>query len=324
MRLLFFLLLLSACKARTPEQEIATNIEDVIKNTVVDTAKVYALHLSPADGTVYRYTTTNETTTLIEMENNKVETVNNTEVKNLYTISKDSNDHIVFTVRYDNIKVATKKGDKETELNAETAGLTNNPVERMLNALKDQTITVTVSSNGAVKSINGYEELGYRFLSGFSDNDSYGREIARQQWDQIIINGIVKGNIGQMFKTLPDTSVYLGFRWMVSEKQEGELPMDIETIFLIKEINDDGKIVVASESKMKSAEGAITNIPGQKDVSATLTGKRTGIAYVNGNSGMVERSHYTTKISGFVQVMGIKTPMTLIRKLDIKGAQVIK
>ncbi|MCC6286309.1 MAG: hypothetical protein IT249_00340, partial [Chitinophagaceae bacterium] len=146
--------------------------------------------------------------------------------------------------------------------------------------------------------------------------DNYGREIAKKQWDQIIINGIVKGNVGQMFKALPDTSVYQGYRWTVQEKQEGELPMDIETSFIIKEINE-GQVIVVSESNMKSTEGAITNMPGQKDVQTELKGKRAGVAYIDINDGMIVKSKYVTDISGFVNVMGIKTPISIITNLNV-------
>lgn len=318
MRLFLLLFFLTGCKAKTTE----TNAHNAIQNVVVDSSKSIILHLSPANGSVYRYFTNNETATLLEMEGNKMETISNTVVENIYHIHKDSNQNIVFNIKYENIKVTTKKNDVESEVDAANAALTNNPVERMLGMLKEQEINVAVSSQGKIHSITGYEEMGNKLLSNFSDKDGYSRDIAKQQWDQVVINGIVKNNVGQMFKSFPGAKVYRGYRWTSKEKQEGELPMDVETSFVIKEIDADGNVIIASESNIKTAEGTQSNVPGQKNVQTDIKGKRSGIAYVNGITGMIEKSEYTTTVSGHINVMGIESPMSITTRLNITGKKI--
>ena len=58
-------------------------------------------------------------------------------------------------MKYDKIHLYTKKGDTETDLDADNAGLTADPTEKMLGILKSANILATVGPMGAVKSASG-------------------------------------------------------------------------------------------------------------------------------------------------------------------------
>src|SRR5690606_31355741 len=148
------------------------------------------------------------------------------------------------------IKVLSQKDNVRLEADAANAMLSVKPLERMLGILKEQDIQVKLSASGVVEYINGYEELGQRFLSKFAEGDTYGKAIAKEQWDKIIANGLVKGHLSQLFKTFPDVPVYQGFSWKQKEKVEGELPLEMETILKIKSIDPDGQIVIVSKADL--------------------------------------------------------------------------
>jgi hypothetical protein len=162
--------------------------------------KIYRLHLNPAGGSKYYYDINNQSEIKLELSDNKIDNLNKTDVGVIYSINRDSAGDFKIELRYDKLKIFTKSGDSETEMDAANAALTINPVEKMLGILKQAVITADVNRAGTLKSITGYDELTAKIMAQLGSSDVYTRETARKQWEQSVGKGMVRNNLDQLFK----------------------------------------------------------------------------------------------------------------------------
>lgn len=316
------ILLFLSCKNKDADTIVMDNIvEDVINNVAIDTSFSTRLQLNPPDASVYIYRSKNETSYDLKFDDREVKSSNASDVQYRYAVHKDSAGKFIMDILFDSIKVLSQKDNVKSEADAANAMLSVNPLERMLGMLKDQGIQVKLSASGVVESISGYEELGQRFLAKFAEDDTYGKTVAKEQWDKIIANGLVKGHLNQLFKAFPDAPIYQGFSWKLKERVEGELPLEMETTLKIKSVDPNGQIIIVSNADLKSAEDVIVEMPGQKGVTAKLSGYRKGILHVNAKTGMVERSEYISDMNGTILVLGNFVPIKIKNKVKLEGRE---
>ncbi len=294
-------------------------VETKMEEIPVDSTRKIILRLDPPDRSAYTYHIANETVYKIKVNDQDITTGNVTNIQYDYLIQKDSSGGFNISIIFRHIKVITDKDGKKTEADADNAALSIHPVEKMLGILKDQKMEVKIDEKGSVQAIKGYDELGYKFIAQFAEDDSYGRTTAKAQWDQLITNGLIKGQVNHLFKALPDTEVYTGYTWTSNEKTEGDMPMHVESTMKIKDIDSTGQVVFLTESRLRNAGNSFANIPGAQMEEASLSGTRIGTTRINMQTGMIEKSDYKGKISGTVIVMGNIVPLVIENKVTIEG-----
>ena len=172
-----------------------------------DPNKTYSLKLNPVKGSAYHFEISNESSTEVEINDKKTERESKSTVGVVFKISKDSLDQSLFDINYDKVHLYSKNGEEEVEADADNATGSLNPLDKMLGILKGANMVATVSSSGEVKHIDGYQELGDKIISTV---DPAAREIVRSQWEKQIGDNLVKNNMDQLFKILPDSSVQTG------------------------------------------------------------------------------------------------------------------
>jgi hypothetical protein len=85
--------------------------------------------------------------------------------------------------------------------------------------------------------------LEIRSLQPWDAHDTKAIQAARAQWEQQIGNGLVKGNLDQLFKVFPDSAVHLRDEWKITSKQEGEIGLIVKSTFKLKAVNNDIAII---------------------------------------------------------------------------------
>jgi hypothetical protein len=228
---------------------------------IVDENKIYRLRLNPVAGSKYYYDISNQTAIKLEVNDTKVDNINKTTVGVSYAVSKDSLGNFLINMQYDKIKIYSKTADTETEMDADNAALTSNPVEKMLGILKTANITATVNPVGEVKAVTGYKELTAKVMEKLSATDVYARTSAQAQWEQFVEKGVVKNNLDQLFKIFPDSAVHIGDKWKLDTKQNEELGLTAKSSFLLKEINND-VAVITSAGERPNAQSPGSCLPG--------------------------------------------------------------
>lgn len=305
------LILLSACQS--------TPAPPKMESVIVDSTHKTILRFDPPSGSAYTYHAVNETVYKMKINDQQINTGNITDLQYDYFIQKDTAEVFTISIFFRKIKVITDKDGTKTEADADNAALSVYPIEKMLGMLKDQKMELRIDGNGKVLSVKGYDEIGHKFIAQFADDDTYGRATAKTQWDQLVGNGLIKGQLNQMFKTLPGVEVYPGYSWTSKDKVEGDLPMNVESTMKIAEIDPLKQIVFLTESKLKNAGNTIANVPGARLEDASLSGTRTGITHINAQTGMIEKNVYTSKISGSIVAMGTIMPLTIDSKVTLEG-----
>ena len=283
---------------------------------IVDENKIYRLRLNPAAGSKYFYDISNQSEIKLEVNSTKIDNINKTTVGVSYAVSKDSLGNFLINMQYDKIKIYSKTADTETEMDADNAALTSNPVEKMLGILKTASITATVSPAGEVKSVTGYKELTAKVLEKLAATDTYARTTAQTQWEQFVEKGFVKTNLDQLFKIFPDSAVHIGDKWKLNIEQSAELGLMAKSSFLLKEINNDVAVII-STGEIKS-DSTPANLMGQV-VTANLKGRQEGEYEMNIRTGMLIKSNITATVEGTIQMMGREIPVKVKSAINMNG-----
>jgi hypothetical protein len=299
------LVLIASCK-----------IQNSTENAHADDA-VYKLGLNPVIGAKYQYSITNETNVEMEVDEKEVTNNNRSEVGLTYTMNKDSAGNYLVRMIYNTIKLHTKAGDKETKMDAANAAATLDPVERMLGILKNAQITAVVTPTGVVKETRGYKELGEQLTAGFADHDGHSKEIALNQWEQLVGQGLIKKNMDQLFTIFPDSAVHRGDKWKLTTDGNGDFGLKSHTFYQLKAINEDIALI-ESEGDMESDAVTADALPGFASMT-DLKGKQQGRYEMDVRTGMLRNCTITSTITGTIQVMGREVPVTIDNTVKLEG-----
>lgn len=278
----------------------------------------YHLHLNPKPGSQYYYDISNSTETNIELEGQEIKNSNTTTVGITYVIEKDTGSNYIFKMGYDKAHISTKNGDNEIEMDASDAKLSLNPAEKMLGALKNASLVVSVSPNGDVKIVSGYKELSQDLMAGLDSNNLTARAVAQKQLDKIIGEGMIQKNLDQLFKIFPDSTIRVGDKWKINSKQNGDFNLNVNTSYQLKDINDNIALI-NSESDIASDNTPIAMMGYQ--LVPNLKGTQDGKYEVNTKTGMLMKGTVKSEIKGNVQMAGREVPIKIKMKVEIDGRQ---
>lgn len=288
--------------------------------TGFDESKIYRLQLNPVSGSKYYYEVANESNVELEVNDKKVTNVNKSTVGAYYDIAKDSSGNFLFQIQYDKIHLFTKNGDTQSELDADNAANSINPVEKMLGVLKSANIITTINPVGVVEGIKGYKEMGEQLMASFTAaNDAYAKNMVQSQWEKVLGESLVKKNIEQLFNIFPDSAVHVGEKWKLNSKQSGEINLDINTLFKLKTINE-GIAIIEAEGEVTS-DSANSNLMGY-NVTANLKGRQQGQYEVDTRTGMVINSRVTVTVNGVLQMLGKEIPVVIENKAKMSGRKI--
>jgi len=285
-----------------------------------DKSKIYKLTLNPPKGSTYYFEVNNEYSLKMKVDDKKTENSNKSNFGTYYEISKDTAGNTMITLSYDKIHIRTKNGDNESDMDIANAANSINPVERMLGYLKDAKITAIVSPTGETKSVSGYKELGEKIIANFNPNDENAKQIARQQWEKTIGQGIVKKNMDDLFKIFPDSAVHIGDTWRVIYQQSNDIPLKIKTSYTLKDINDN--IAIVESDGVIYSDSTATAFLSFNSATVDLKGKQQGQYEMDTKTGMLISCNIKANVEGIVEVMGREIPITIKTSLKMNGKKI--
>jgi len=303
------LILLAAVSCKT-HPDSARRYEDN------DPKRVYHLRLNPAVGSKYTYTITKGSEFELEVDGKKVNNKSRSTMDITYTIGRDSVGNILMNMAYDKVHLYTKNGDKETEMDADNAATSDDPVEKMLALLKGANIQAVLTPGGEMISLNGYDSIKAKVLAVFSPGDVYMKQAAGKQWDQRIKESLIRGNMDQFFRIFPDSAVHVGDRWKLNNTQNDQIALTSQGSYQLKSI-EDGTAVIHSEGRI-TADSAKGEMNGYQ-VASNLKGDQQGEFDMEAASGMLLRGFVDSKMAGTLQVLGRDIPVTISTSLKMEG-----
>ena len=283
-----------------------------------DKSKVYKLHLNPSTASRYYYDISNQTEISVELNNNKSKSLNKTTAGFFYDISKDSSGNFLVKVQYDKLHLYSKKDDIESDVDADNAAATLNPLEKMLGTLRGAKISATINSKGDVTNIRGYKEIGDKIFSELNFTDDNTRNMAKDQWEKMIGDGIVKNNMDEMFKVFPDSAVHIGDSWKINNVQNG---LNLKNIYKLKTISDD--IAIIESEGVINSDSLSTGLAGLNFLPGELKGDQQGQYEMESKSGMLISVKIKATVSGEISVGGSQVPITIAILVKINGRKVM-
>jgi len=278
-----------------------------------------SLHLNLQPGSKYYYTINNEYDIALEAGGKTVNNKNKSDVDLTYAIQKDSAGNYLLQMHYEKIHLFTKSGDKESEMDADNAGATFDPVEKMLGILKTTNITAVINSAGKIIDITGYKELGDKIIAGLNITDLQTKNMALEKWDKVIGEGLIKKNIDQAFHLFPDSAIQVGDTWKMQSQQKGDVLLNETSNYKLKDI-DDGIAYIESEGQMES-DKTEAKIMGTA-VTGNLQGNQTGEYEVDAETGMLLKNKVSAKVEGSFLMMGREIPVTIKTEVKMTGKKV--
>lgn len=277
--------------------------------------QAYKLAITPTAAAPQLYDIVNETILKMEANGQKIENINRSTIGLQYKTSKDSSGNFVVDLSYDNIQVYTKSGQTETELTADNASTSANPIEKMLGILKNAKLSAIITPKGEIKEVKGYKELGDKLMAGFDPSNTYGIAIAKQNWESTIKQQLVDNNLNYLFKIFPDSLVHVGDQWTIPTKYKDQFEFSILNTYTLKEIEGylatisvKGDVTIESSSSTSMLPNSIPD----------LSGTQTGRYILNIQTGLPVESNIETSIEGKVQAAGREIPLTIENKVSLK------
>lgn len=281
---------------------------------------MYKIGLHPAVGSRYQYEIENETSLVVEVEDKELDNVSKTNASVRYAVDKDSSGNFLFAMNYDKVRLYTKKGNAETDLDADKGAGSVNPVEKMLALLKTATIITRVTPSGKIVSVDGYKELGNKMFEGVHNGDPEMKKALQQQWEKLAGQSIIQKNLDQFFSIFPDSAVHIGNTWKQSSIQAGDLPIVIHTTYKLKAVNKDVAVIVA-EGKVANEQNA-SSVMGYSNVKVKLDGTQTGFFEVHPATGMLLKAEIKSNIKGELNMMGREVPVSIKNSISINAKKV--
>ncbi|AEW03411.1 hypothetical protein A4D02_35995 [Niastella koreensis] len=278
-----------------------------------------SLHLNLQPGSKYYYTINNEYDIALEAQGKSINNKNKSDVDLTYAIQKDSAGNYLLQMHYEKIHLYTKSGDKESEMDADNAGATFDPVEKMLGFLKTTNITAVISPAGKIIDISGYKELGEKIIASLNTTDMQTKNLAWDKWNKVIGDGLIKKNIDQAFHLFPDSAIQVGDKWKMQSQQNGEIPLNETSSYTLKDI-DDGIAYIESEGQMTS-DKSNASVMGTS-VTSNLKGNQTGEYEVDAKTGMLLKNKVIAKVEGSIQMMGNDIPVTIKTSIRMNGKKI--
>lgn len=280
---------------------------------------VYKLKLNPGKGARYYYDINNNAQVKMEVSGKNIENVNRSQTGVFYELKKDSADNLLLDLTYDKVHIYSKNQDEVIEMDAANAETSDDPMEKMLGALTTTHIHATMTPTGEVRSVTGYKEVADKIIESVNNRDASAQLMIRRRLEQTIGNGLIRGNMDQLFRIFPDSAVHIGDKWKLSSDQPGPIKLNTKGSFILENI-EDGIARITSKGDM-SSDSASSNIQGY-DVTTNLKGTQEGEYQMDVHTGMLVSARITASVEGTLDMIGRQIPVTVEMKIDMKGQKV--
>lgn len=179
-----------------------------------------------------------------------------------------------------------------------------NPMAEALKPLIGSTITMMLDKNGQVVDVRGMEEL-LASMGGETGSGDISTAFSPEN---------IKKTMQGMTAIFPEVLVGEGDTWGSETDLSGDYPLALATTYKVEKI-ESGKIILDVDGSIKSKEGG--TIPGGMG-SFEMDGNQGGTMELDRATGMVERADLTQDVSGEINAMGMKSPISIESKITIE------
>ncbi len=304
------LLFLISCSLQ-PEGSLSRDLEKESK---------YLISLTPKEGSSYDISIKDEISVKIKTREKTIKNKNKSDVGLSYSIGKDSSDNKTVHLKYTKINIYSDKEGSITDISSANTGDDESSVEQILNALTKTPLVATLAKDGTIKNIEGYDALTENMMNTLSMADENTRQALKAQLNQLVGEGIIKKNITDLFKIFPDSAIYVGDKWKIETKEEGEIGFNTVQFFTLKNIRGGIATIESTGNIIVDGLPGARQLPGS---SSEITGTVKATYKINISTGGIESATIQSKISGNISSLGHTIPVSIDIQRKIKTNAVL-
>lgn len=207
----------------------------------------------------FYYTVNNQTITNIEANGKEIENKSTSDIGMTYEIEpRDSNGNTPIKVTFDKFSTKIKNKDIETDIDADNASNSLDPIEKFIAGIKGSSITIIVNKKGEITSEAGIQASTDSLLNKM-DLDVATQQQLQVQVSKLMGDNFIKNNLVQTSNLLPDTAVYEGDSWTKKEIiKSGDFEFNVVTKYTLVSVeNDLVNLETASDINNADNNGAV-------------------------------------------------------------------
>lgn len=314
--LVISLLFLLSCNSIEPKASSPSNVGEMKNADPGD--KIEAVKINPEVGATYHYLISNETEMKMDANGKEVVNKNKVDVELVYHITKDSSGNYLVKMQYDRIRMHTKNGDNETVMEAVKGKQPSNESERILSALAESEILVMMNKSGEVDSIKGFDAVGEKIAKEIENKTPAERNMIQDQWKKQVEQSLIKQNIDQLFKILPDSITEVGEKWTTTVKQKDQFGITAITEYQLEKVRNN-RFFIKTYADLQS-DNTPTMVMNY-NVVATINGRQEGAYQIDAQTGILMEGKQNSKLTGSILLMRREFPVSVLSNSIIKGTK---
>ncbi len=184
----------------------------------------------------------------------------------------------------------------------------DNAMVAVFSALKGVQYNMVVGQDGSVKKMEGLEKMISQMVESLGAVSKLS-EAEIEEMHQTMKNEYseekLRNQMENTFRIFPPKDVGVGDKWTLNKKIDGIVPIDSETHYQLKSL-DESFAIIDMESEFDTKEEV--DIQGMK---AKLKGKQSGFFKVDKESGFIMESTMDQEFSGNMEMMGMSIPLSI-------------
>ncbi|WP_316798720.1 DUF6263 family protein [Pedobacter frigidisoli] len=230
-----------------------------------------------------------------------------------YTFSIKNGDNLEkdIEVIYNRIFMKSSAGGNVMQMDSDDQDTTK---QNPFSGLKGAFFTMTMTSDGSVKSINGLDQMLNSIADKMTKDTALVNSIKTQLAKQFNSEAM-KQTMESSLKIYPEKPVKIGDSWTVDTKMQMTMPIETITKYTLKEVKDG--IAYLNINGSLISKGAFETMGNKMETD--LTGTNNGDAELDVKTGLILDSHLRIEMSGTMQSMGQKINFDLQGINKIKG-----
>ncbi|MDR2424162.1 MAG: DUF6263 family protein [Prevotellaceae bacterium] len=239
------------------------------------------------------------------------------EIAYSFDVKEVMNDGFLLNLKYDAMKLNMPLMGISLDSNTEDDIITLQNFSPLFKLLTKQSFELQMNKGGKIESFKGMDNLVEKIAAAFDPSvpDEMKTQLIEQFGNQYSQESI-KGVFEQMGAFYPATPVNVGAKWT----HELELPVNsmsfkINLTMTLKGVENEVALIDL-DATVASVENAVLETNGIQ-IPVSLNGTQKGTAKVDMKTGWTIESTITQNISGNMEVMGMKTDMSIVTKTQV-------
>lgn len=233
-----------------------------------------------------------------------------------YTFSIKNGDNLEkdIEVIYNRIFMKSSAGKNIMQMDSDDQDTTK---QNPFSGLKGASFTMTMTSDGSVKSINGLDQM-LNSIAAKMTTDTALINTMKIQLAKQFNSESMKQTMESSLKIYPAKPVKIGDSWTVDTKMQMTMPIETITRYTLKEVKDG--IAYLNINGTLLSKGAFETMGNKMETD--LTGTNNGDAELDIKTGLILDSHLRIEMSGTMQSVGQKIDFDLQGINKIKGKEI--